>query len=173
MKLSDEVFHSIHAVITIETPVTVTAVCSQISQTSTWPVPCLEDTSESEASPVDNHEVLSKSNAQKLRQDLIDYRLSLYGSGRSCVGGVTLATGFSIQLIDIIVGNALCLTSVERVIMDFPVFSAAHAQVIYNIVQKYHQKCIQLQWPMSKIGNTYCYIKFVIERSHRVVSRIQ
>lgn len=46
----------------------------------------LEDTSESEASPVDNHEVLSKSNAQKLRQDLIDYRLSLYGSGRSCVG---------------------------------------------------------------------------------------
>lgn len=94
----------------------------------------MEDTSEAEASPVDNHEVLSKSKAQKLRQDLIDYRLSLHGSG---VGGVTLATGFSIQLIDTIIENALCLTSVERVIMDFPVFSAAHAQAIYNIVQKY------------------------------------
>ena len=46
----------------------------------------LEDTSEAEASPVDNPEVLSKSKAQKLHRDLIDYRLSLHGSGRSCVG---------------------------------------------------------------------------------------
>ena len=97
----------------------------------------LEDTSEAEVSPVDNHEALSKSKAKKLRQDLIDYRLSLHGSGRSCVGGVTLATGFSIQLIDAIVKNAICLTSVERVMMDFPVFSTAHAKAIYNIVQKY------------------------------------
>ena len=98
----------------------------------------MEDTSEAEASPVDNHEVLSKSKAQKLRQDLIDYRLSLHGSRRSCVGGVTLATGFSIELIDTVIENALCLTSVERVLMDFPVFSAAHAQAICNILQKYH-----------------------------------
>ena len=97
----------------------------------------MEDTSETEVSPVDNHEALSKSKAKKLRQDLIDYRLSLHGSGRSCVGGVTLATGFSIQLIDAIVKNAICLTSVERVMMDFPVFSTAHAKAIYNIVQKY------------------------------------
>ena len=97
MKLPDEVFHSIHAVITIERPVTVIA-----------------------------------------HHDLIDYRLSLHGSGRSCVGGVTLATGFSIQLKDTIIENALCLTSVERVKMDFPVFSAAHAQAIYSTVQKYH-----------------------------------
>jgi len=72
----------------------------------------LEDTSEAEASPLDTHEVLFKSKAQKLRQDLIDYRLSLHGSGGSCVGGVTLgplATGFSIELIDTIVENALNL----------------------------------------------------------------
>ena len=98
----------------------------------------MEDTGEAEASSVDNHEVLSKSKAQKLRQDLIDYRLSLHGSGRSCVGGVTLATGFSIELIDTIIENALCLTSMESVLMDFPVFSAANAQASYNIVQKYH-----------------------------------
>ena len=98
----------------------------------------LEDTSEAEPSTVNNHEVLSKSQAEKLRQDLIDYRLSLHGSGRSCVGGITLATGVSIQLIDKIVDNALCLTSVERVMMGFPLFSVSHAQAVYNMVQKYH-----------------------------------
>ena len=75
----------------------------------------LEDTSEAEPSTVNNHKVLSKSNAVTLRQDLIDYPLSLHGSGRCCVGRITLATGFSIQLIAKIVDNALFLPSVERV----------------------------------------------------------
>lgn len=98
----------------------------------------LEDTSEAEPSTVNNHKVLSKSNAVKLRQDLIDYPLSLHGSGRCCVGRITLAIGFSIQLIAKIVDNALFLPSVERVMMDFAVFSIANAQAVCNRVQKYH-----------------------------------
>jgi len=132
MKLPDEVVHSMHVVITTKRPV---CMLSNVS-TSSWPIPW--------KTPVkQNHllwiiKVLSKSKAEKLRQDFTDYRLSLDGSGRSSVGGITLDTGFSIQLIDKIVDNALCLPSVERVMMDFAVFSIAHAQAVYNRVQKYH-----------------------------------
>ena len=100
MKLSDKVIHNIHVVITMKRPVTLAVVCFQ---TPSWPFPW------NTTSTVNNHKVLSKSKAEKLRQDLIDYRLSLHGSGSSCVSGITLATGFSIQFIDKIVDNALCL----------------------------------------------------------------
>lgn len=63
MKLPDKVIHNIHVVITMKRPVTLAAVCFQ---TPSWPFPW------NTPSTVNNHKVLSKSKAEKLRQDLID-----------------------------------------------------------------------------------------------------
>jgi superfamily II DNA helicase RecQ len=80
---------------------------------------------------------LSENTKEKLYNALVDYRLSLHGSGPSCVGGVSLATGFSMELIDMIMQKAVELNSLED-IKSMPIFSNEHAENILTILQRLH-----------------------------------
>ena len=69
--------------------------------------------------------------------ELEAYRVSLQ-FGKSCVGGVTLSTGFSLELIDLTVQNCHKLVSVEAALEQLlPVFSRENAEIIYNIVSRH------------------------------------
>ena len=70
-----------------------------------------------------------------IRLELEAYRVSLQ-FGKSCVGGVTLSTGFSLELINLTVQNCHKLKSAEVVQELLPVFSRENAELIYNIVSK-------------------------------------
>ena len=69
-----------------------------------------------------------------MRDALVNYRLSLHGSGPSCVGGVSLATGFSMELVDMIVNSAEELTSLKEIKEKLPIFSEEHAKSILAIL---------------------------------------
>lgn len=71
-----------------------------------------------------------------IRIELEDYRASLE-FGKSCVGGITLATGFSLELIDLTTVHCHKLDSVDAVQDLLPIFSRKNAEVIYNIVSRY------------------------------------
>lgn len=73
---------------------------------------------------------------QAIRADLEAYRASLQ-FGKSCVGGVTLATGFSLQLIDLTIVHCHKLHSINAVEDLLPVFSRENAEVIYSIVSRH------------------------------------
>lgn len=64
---------------------------------------------------------------KRLHKALVDYKLSLHGSGPSCVGSVSLATGFSLELIDMIVDQAEELTSVQDIKENYQ-FTVMHKQ---------------------------------------------
>ena len=72
----------------------------------------------------------------EIRNKLEQFRLTLHGCGRSCVGGIELATGFSIGLIDEALKQATSLESVDDVLAKLPVFSYEHAKNIYDIVSQ-------------------------------------
>ena len=71
---------------------------------------------------------------REIKKILQEFRLTLHGCGRSSVGGITLATGFSIDLIDDALKQATRLESVDDVLAKLPVFSYEHAKKIYDIV---------------------------------------
>ena len=71
---------------------------------------------------------------REIEKRLQEFRLTLHGCGRSSVGGITLATGFSIDLIDDVLKQATSLESVDDVLAKLPVFSYEHAKKIYDIV---------------------------------------
>ena len=71
-----------------------------------------------------------------IRAELEAYRASLI-FGKSCVGGVTLSTGFSLELINLTILHCNKLDSVDRVKELLPVFSKQNAEVVYAIVSKY------------------------------------
>ena len=71
-----------------------------------------------------------------IRAELEAYRASLI-FGKSCVGGVTLSTGFSLELINLTILHCNKLDSVDRVQELLPVFSKQNAEVVYAIVSKY------------------------------------
>ena len=71
---------------------------------------------------------------REIEKRLQEFRLTLHGCGRSSVGGITLATGFSIDLIDDVLKQATSLESVNDVLAKLPVFSYEHAKKIYDIV---------------------------------------
>ena len=71
-----------------------------------------------------------------IRAELEAYRASLI-FGKSCVGGVTLSTGFSLELINLTILHCNKLDSVDRVKELVPVFSKQNAEVVYAIVSKY------------------------------------
>lgn len=73
---------------------------------------------------------------EAIRTDLEAYRASLQAR-KSCVGGVTLATGFSLKLIELTVEICHKLDSVDTVQNLLPVFSRDNADVIYNIVSRH------------------------------------
>lgn len=71
-----------------------------------------------------------------IRAELEAYRASLQ-CGKSCVGGITLTTGFSLELIDLTVKHCHKLDSVVAVQDLLPVFSRENADIIYNIVSRH------------------------------------
>ena len=72
----------------------------------------------------------------EIRSELEAYRASLQ-FGKTCVGGVTLSTGFSLELIDMTIKHCGKLVSVEIVEEILPVFSRRNAEVIYDIVSRH------------------------------------
>ena len=75
---------------------------------------------------------------EKVRQDLEQYRMKLQRElGRSTVGSTGLCSGFSIELIPLVLQHLPELTSVEKVEAMLPVFSKEMAQDFYYIVQKH------------------------------------
>lgn len=73
---------------------------------------------------------------KSIREDLERYRASLQ-FGRSCVGSITLATGFSIELIDMTIEHCGKFKSVNDIHDLLPVYSKEHAKVIFDIVSQY------------------------------------
>lgn len=67
-----------------------------------------------------------------IRQKLLFYRDGL-GSLRSCVGSVSLSTGFSLQLVDMAVDSIEHLHSVETILSSLPFFSEDNARVILKL----------------------------------------
>ncbi len=82
------------------------------------------------------HRALNDQEESEIRNKLEQFRLTLHGCGRSCVGGIELATGFSIGLIDEALKQATSLESVDDVLAKLPVFSYEHAKNIYDIVSQ-------------------------------------
>lgn len=78
--------------------------------------------------------VLTGAKKEAMQDALVNYRLSLHGSGPSCVGGVSLATGFSMELVDMIVHSAGELTSLKEIKEKLPIFSEEHAKNILAIL---------------------------------------
>lgn len=107
-------------------------------------VSCLFGISENNSSPLmesvtpmaNVKNVLSKEESDAIRSGLEKYRSTLHGSGRSCVGGITLATGFSLELIDQVVEQAVFLTSVKKIKARLPLFSNAQAEAILEVVRQ-------------------------------------
>lgn len=67
----------------------------------------------------------------EIRSELEAYRAFLR-FGKTCVGGVTLSTGFSLALIDMTIKHCDKLVSVEIVEEILPLFSGRNAEVIYD-----------------------------------------
>ena len=77
---------------------------------------------------------LSSEQKANLIERLVNYRHSLHGSGKSCVGSVSLCTGFSIALINLVVEHASELSSIEEVKSKLPIYDNDHAVVIFQIL---------------------------------------
>ena len=79
--------------------------------------------------------LLTVERKKKLRKLLLDYRQLLHGSGSTCVGSISLSTGFSLELVDLVIEHAVELTTIEEVKSKLPLFSNDHADFIFNIVK--------------------------------------
>lgn len=75
----------------------------------------------------------------KEQRDLFCQRLLSFcdtlGTSRSCVGSVSLSTGFSLELVDTAVQNIEHLDSVGSILSYLPVFSEDNAKAIFDILQ--------------------------------------
>lgn len=71
-----------------------------------------------------------------IREDLERYRMSLF-FGKSCVGGISLATGFTADLIEKTIEHCEQLTSIEAIEDILPVFGKENAEVIFDVVKRY------------------------------------
>jgi len=77
---------------------------------------------------------VSKEHRDFSRQWPLSFRGTLVTS-RSCVGGVSLSTGFSLELVDTAVRNIAHLDSIESILSYLPVFSEDNAKAIFYILQ--------------------------------------
>ena len=86
----------------------------------------------------DCSKLLSISHAQKvqIRNALEEHMQTLY-FGPSCVGGMSLATGFTPSLVDKTIECCEQLVSVEAIEHLLPVFSKENATVIFDIVRRF------------------------------------
>lgn len=71
-----------------------------------------------------------------LYDELVACRQQIH-SGRTCVGSVSLSSGFSLELIDVVFKAFHDINSVDDIMEHLPVFSKSNAEVIYAIVRKY------------------------------------
>ena len=62
--------------------------------------------------------------------DRFPFRFIYLGTSRSCVGSVSLSTGFSVELVDTTVQNFEHLDSVGSILSCLPVFSEDNAKAI-------------------------------------------
>ena len=83
------------------------------------------------------HNVLNNEQKAKLREDLIEFRQTLHGSGKTCLGSISLASGFSMSLVDSVVLLANELTSVKKVQELLPIFDEQHAVAVFTIVWRH------------------------------------
>ena len=91
------------------------------------------DQSDNEPTPL-----FSEGIQAEIKKDLINYRLKLQSEvGRSSVGSVALSSGFSINLIDLVLQHLPELASVEKVEKIVPVYSSKIAREIFCIIQKH------------------------------------
>ncbi|XP_028410669.1 uncharacterized protein LOC114533377 [Dendronephthya gigantea] len=102
-----------------------------------------------------------------LHDALVNYRLSLHGSGPSCVGGVSLATGFSVDLIDMIVQNAKELTSIEEIKEKLPIFDDEHAKNIFAILSELNRGLEHLMRHYKRVVYTTSQTNMYFERKLR------
>ena len=72
---------------------------------------------------------------QQLRSDLLQFRMSLSPEFTSV--GISLTTGFSMELVDIVQANFFQINSLEDVLNQLPLFSNKHGKEIWKIITKY------------------------------------
>ena len=72
---------------------------------------------------------------QQLRSDLLQFRMSLSPEFTSV--GISLTTGFSMELVDIVLANFFEINSLEDVLNQLPLFSDKHGKEIWKIITKY------------------------------------
>ncbi len=93
-----------------------------------------------QAVEVNTPSTLTKEEKSKLLEELVNFRLSLPGHGRTSVGSTSLSTGVSIELISQIVDKAHTFTSPADMEENLPIFSQSHAVSIWEIVKQYIEK---------------------------------
>ena len=81
--------------------------------------------------------MLNAEQKAELRDELIEFRQSLHGSGKTCLGSISLASGFGMSLVDLVVAHANELTSVKQIMEQLSIFDEQHALKIFEIVQKH------------------------------------
>lgn len=91
-------------------------------------------TEEVPSSCLDESNLINDKQRQILYQKLHAYRESLVHS-RSCVGSIALSTGFSVELIELVLKNSQQLDSVDMILKTLPVFSKENAVAVYNILR--------------------------------------
>lgn len=94
-----------------------------------------KDTAESDTASKSN--TLTAEQMDRLLEELQDFRLSLPGIGRSCVGSTSLATGITLDLLEQICQNAQSFNSIDDLEDKLPLFSHSHAISIWEILKKY------------------------------------
>ena len=73
----------------------------------------------------------------KLNEELVKFRLSLPGHGRTSVGSTSLSSGVTIKLIREVAENAHTFSLAEDIENRLPIFSQSHAISMGNIVKQF------------------------------------
>jgi len=139
LKHQKEMAHSMSVVTSIKTDVIAECLISCVS--TIFEARGIQDdlttAAEESADNVTKFQTLSPEQEAKLREELDLFRLSLPGSGRSSVGGTSLSSGITLNLIDQVIKNVHLLTSEGKIEAMLPIYSRRNAMAIWNIVQKY------------------------------------
>ena len=60
----------------------------------------------------------------------------MHGYGKSCTGSISLTSGISIEVIDLVIKHAHYLTSIEDNQTKLPLFNNEHAVAIFRMLKK-------------------------------------
>ena len=83
---------------------------------------------------------LTAKKKSELHEELVNFRLSQPGHGRTTVGSTSLSSGVTIKLIGEIVDKAHTFSSAADIEESLPIFSHHHAISIWNIVKQYTKR---------------------------------